>query len=351
VTGEDRDTQVGGDIMAAPEGWVLRPGQWLENGETLRSGNGLFTAWMNSDGNFMIFRGEDGASHLFESWWMDSYKQWARKNPGPGPNPGSNIAIMDKDGDFRVYQGVNYAGIKAHPERVSWVGSRPRASIGIALENDGRLRIHSEDGTAGFLTNESDRLVDEANIRWTSLEYDLQKATHVAIGPPKESDTVTAVNETNGPKEMSIIVAYTETQSTSWKHSAGLKIGVKSEFGAGIPAIASTKVEVSAEVSYNFEWNRVNTSSKAKTMTFPVKVPPNSAVMGQVTWQENSITIPFKVKGTGKFASGVEVPISFYGVYEGTASSHINGKWVPYKKGAENSALEMLSDSPGMALL
>ena len=250
------------------------------------------------------------------------------------------------------YQGVNYAEIKDHPERVSWEVKRPETavgySIGIALENDGRLRVHWTDGRATFVTNESDRLVDEEHVPWTSLEYDLQKATHVPIGPPKESDTVTATNDTDGPQEMTIAVAFTETQSTSWKHSAGLKIGVKSEFGAGIPAIASTKVEVSAEVSYGFEWNRVNTSSKTKTLSFPVKVPPKSAIMGQVTWQDNSITVPFKVKGTGKFASGVTVPISFYGVYEGTASSHLNGKWVPYEKGGGNQARAMLEESPGM---
>jgi hypothetical protein len=346
--------------MAAPEGWVLRPGQWLENGEYLRSRNGLFIAYLNADGNFRINRGELGPhrSDLFQSWDTAVYKEWAKKNdPKSGPHPGSNIAIMGTDGVFRVYQGVNYAEIRDHPERVTMQGrdtvqgnGMGDGKLGIALENDGRLRVHSSQGTATFVTNESDRLVDEANIRWTNLEYDLQKATHVPIGPPKESDTVTAENETDGPQEMSLAVAYTVTQSTSWKHTAGLKIGAKAEFGAGIPAIASTKVEVSAEVSYSFEWNRVNTSSKTKTMTFPVKVLAHSAVMGQVTWQENSITVPFTVKGVGKFASGGELPITFHGVYEGTASSHLNGKWIPYRKGGENSARAMLEESPGEPL-
>ena len=323
--------------MAAPEGWVLRPGQWLENSEYLRSRNGLFIAYLNADGNFRINRGEVGRvrSDLFQSWGTSVYKNWAKKNdPKGGPSPGFSVAVMGTDGVFRVYQGVKHAEIRDHPERITMQGrDAGDGKLGIALENDGRLRVHSSQGTATFLTNESDRLVNEENIRWTHLEYDLQKATHVPIGPPKEFDTVEAENETDSPQEMSLAVAYTVTQSTSWKHTTGLKIGAKAEFGAGIPAIASTKVEVSAEVSYSFEWNRVNTSSKTKTMTFPVKVPAHSATIGQVTWQDNSITVPFTVKGVGKFASGVEVPISFHGVYEGTASSHLNGKWIPYKKG------------------
>jgi hypothetical protein len=80
-------------------------------------------------------------------------------------------------------------------------------------------------------------------------------------------------------------------------------------------------------------------------------VPPKHAVMARVTWQEYTITIPFRVKGMGKFASGVTLPISFNGVYEGIASSKVYvRKSPPFKEGEENRALEMLSDSPGEPL-
>ena len=45
--------------MAASEGWVLRPGQYLENGEYLRSRNGQFVAWRQNDGQFFILLGDD----------------------------------------------------------------------------------------------------------------------------------------------------------------------------------------------------------------------------------------------------------------------------------------------------
>jgi hypothetical protein len=151
VKGEDRDNKIKGDIMATGD-WVLRPGEWLENGQYLRSRNGLFRALMNPDGNFMIRREKNYAAPengVWESWHSDEYKSWAAKNKEqPGPNPGSNIAIM-ADGLFKVYQGVNYTEIKNHPERVSWrcEDERGFGELGIALEDDGRLRVRSSNGT------------------------------------------------------------------------------------------------------------------------------------------------------------------------------------------------------------
>ena len=94
--------------MAAPEIWVLRPGERLETDEFLHSRNGLFTAWMNVDGDFMIGLGDNwnqAANRVFQSWDTAYYKQWASKNPGRGPKPGYNKAIMEPP-YFRDARGV-----------------------------------------------------------------------------------------------------------------------------------------------------------------------------------------------------------------------------------------------------
>jgi phospholipase C len=151
VTGEDRDNETRGDIMAHAEERVLRPGEWLETGQYLQSSNGQFTAFLNDDGNFHLRR-RDG-SHFWESWWTDKYKSWAANNTGLGPDPRSNIAIMEV-GQFKVYQSVNYSEIRNCPDRVSWSARATSGDggNGIELGDDGRLRIRSTNGFADCVT-------------------------------------------------------------------------------------------------------------------------------------------------------------------------------------------------------
>jgi hypothetical protein len=111
-----------------------------------------------------------------------------------------------------------------------------------------------------------------------------------------------------------------------------------------MPTIAASKVELSTELSYSFEWNKAETKSDTKTIHLPVKVTPGKAIMGQVTWRESSLTVPFRVKGIGTFASGVKVPISFNGMYEGIASWDVVVSWTDVNRGGEANARTMLAE-------
>jgi hypothetical protein len=104
-----------------------------------------------------------------------------------------------------------------------------------------------------MLVTPPDRLVDE-EIKCTGLEYDRSEAVVRPQGPPKKSDSLTSVNdlEDGPPQPDTLNISYTVTTSTGWKHSAGLKIGAKMEFQAGIPTVVNTKAEISTEVSYDF---------------------------------------------------------------------------------------------------
>jgi hypothetical protein len=373
--------------------WVLAAGEGLENGQYLRSRNGLFTAHMGPDTNFVVFRGGVGDSHLWESFWTGQVEGVLQKKAnGPGPHPGSNIAAMSPGGVFSIYAGVTYPEVKqiqveeAKGHRDDYGGNFDYANLRgravwryygnqgdsirgipqtymvdtgnddwvLALENDGRLRRHCLRGFFGgkafFITNAADSLVDEEHIPWTKIEYDIEKAVTTPNGPPKVAAKVTGVNKSSSPQEATIHLAYTLTTTTGWKHSAGLKIGAKAEFGAGVPGVSHSKVEISAEVSYGFEWNKAVTTSNTATIDTTVSVPPKKAVMAQVTWQESSVRVPFSVKGMGTFASGAKAPISFNGVYEGISSWDVQPSWVDYEPGKEDHARAMLAEGAGNLL-
>jgi hypothetical protein len=348
--------------------WVLRNGQFLKNGEYLRSRNGLFTAFMNEDGNFMIGRGDnyrDGASRLWESWWPDQVKEVA-DNHGKVHGAGPRVAYMSPINRFSIYSGLTDTEIKdyeaeagfiarrdkTHEDRLVWrcgSGFAWNNSVVLALENDGRLRIHCVDGpskgAANYITTRADSLMDEEHIQWTKLEYDLQTA--VQTPKPRSTSELTAVNDSSIQQDSTLDITYGLITTTGWKHSAGLKIGAKATFEVGVPTVSSNKVEISAEVSYGFEWSKSVTTTDTKTIHLPVKVPPRKAVMGTVEWLESSVRVPFRVKGMGTFASGVTTPISFNGVYEGIASWKVKSHWLEFEPGKEDQARAMLAEGGG----
>jgi hypothetical protein len=269
---------------------------------------------------------------------------------------------MGYDGIFRVYRGVNYARIKDQvaaakidwsemkkilPDRVSWEAEGNIGQLGLALENDGRLRIHVWDGSAIYVTDPTDSLVDEEHIPWTKIEYHIDKAITAPKGPPKSSSQMTAVNESDTPQETTLHLHYSTNTTTGWKHSAGIKLGAKVEVKGGMPMIGASKVELSVEVSYSFEWNQSITTTDAATIDLKVSVPARKAIMGEVTWRESSLIVPFTMRGIGTFASGAKASISFDGVYDGVASWNVRSKWVQVESGGEANARAMLAEMPG----
>jgi hypothetical protein len=109
-------------------------------------------------------------------------------------------------------------------------------------------------------------------------------------------------------------------------------------------------VEASTEFGQGWEVNETTTKSETKTINLPVRVPPGKGVIGKVTWSESTITLPFRLKGTGTFASGKKAPISVNGMYEGIASHDVTTRWIPYKEHEEHSARAMLLAAPSTVL-
>jgi hypothetical protein len=220
---------------------MLRPGEWLESGQYLLSKNGVFTAFMGPDGNFVVFRGDGLASHLWDSWWTQEYRSWASQNHGAGPHRESSIAYMTSSGIFKVFQGVNYSDLGGNgdydlvmSDRISFQATAiPQIGdfgcLGVFLEDDGVLRIQSKFperwGKVGNYNG--DPLVDEEHIPWTKIEYDTENAVTTPNGPPKSASQITAVNNSSTAQDTTLDITYTTATTTGWKHSAGVKIGAK----------------------------------------------------------------------------------------------------------------------------
>jgi hypothetical protein len=108
------------DTMAHRE-WCLRPGEGLNINEYLRSKNGLFYAVMQSDANFVIYRGD---------WWetRENLSIWNLYDHSVGypedlhnlSRPYSASAVMQDDGNFIIFNEVHGQGVTRPGARALW---------------------------------------------------------------------------------------------------------------------------------------------------------------------------------------------------------------------------------------
>lgn len=331
--------------------WCLRPGERLNTNEYLRSKNGLFYAVMQGDANFIIYKGDwweisnPARASMWNLFGVKGYKEslsWVH-------DPYS--AVMQDDGNFVIYADAGAHALWSTSTNVA--GRDPGNPYWAVMQDDGNFCIKPNGDikeSPAFKTGPTDRLVDEKNIALADIVYDFANAIVKPNGEPKHAASNTAVNKTDINQSVTLTLSYTESTAKGWKTSTTLKIGTKTTFKCGVPSIVEGKVEASAELTQGFEWNETKTKSETKTISLPVVVQPGKGVIGQVTWSESTITLPFRVKGMGTFASGTKVPVSVNGVYEGIASHDVHTKWIPYTENEADSARAMLSAAPSTVL-
>lgn len=308
--------------------WCLRTNETLSCGQWLRSKNGLFYGVMQSDGNFVIYRGDWKAAEakgyntsLWSTMWNDAegvkYAQ-----------PGSYSLAMQGDGNLVIYSDNGWLPVWAittrHPPKVRVPGNWA------VLYDDGNFAL-AKDGEwsqRAFATDVTDS-IDDSSLKLDSLVYELAAAKVTPNGGPRESASSLGINNTSVIQGVPLTITYTETKSRGWKTSTTLKVGTKTEFSCGVPGLAQGKVEVSAEVTQGFEWNETTTNSQTKAISLIVNVPPRKKVIGRCTWWESTILLPYKAVGSAKFRGfpKTTIPVHVEGVYEGVLSHDLETAW------------------------
>ena len=159
----------------ANKGSFLATGQYLSVGDYLVSDNGEFFAVMQSDGNFVLYRGS-GPSDNQGYIWSISHTSLPT---------GQYVAIMQGDGNFVVYQGSDPAhqGTPIWATNTSWVSHR--VTTGNSLTADDWM------GTNDYLLSPKSALRGHHAERWQlcTLLYHLLHLAH-GSSPPRRKQTV-----------------------------------------------------------------------------------------------------------------------------------------------------------------
>jgi hypothetical protein len=126
-------------------------------------------------------------------------------------------------------------------------------------------------------------------------------------------DSVTNTNSTNVQQSTTVSGEKSVAETYGWKHAQGVKVTASAK--VGIPFIGSTQITV--EGSLNFEQNGSTTTTRKFAWQQPVLVPAKSKVVAHVAVTKTRLRVPYVLDGSFVYASGLRVPGTSGGVFEG----------------------------------
>lgn len=307
------------------QGSYLAVGQFLNTGDYLVSGSGVFFAIMQDDGNLCVYRGSGPSDERGES------ALWCWSNTS-SPS-GQYFTAMQDDGNLCVYPG---SPNDSSGEGALWCWSNKSSPSGqyfAAMQDDGNLCVYKSNSGEGALwcTMAIDPIVDISTI--SSITYHIESAKIIKQGPAELYRKVVH-NKTEVPQTSTISGSISTSMQSGWSDSLGVKVGAKTTFETGIPFVAKGEVEVSAEVSNTFTWNGSTTKTQTFSFSTPVSVPPQSSIIALVSSTVSTVSVPCTVICEAILKSGVKLPAKIQGLYVGTNSHDLEVTFVTQKDGS-----------------
>jgi Clostridium epsilon toxin ETX/Bacillus mosquitocidal toxin MTX2 len=319
--------KLGGFKMSVKTRATIKVNESLLVGDHIESASRLFFAIMQSDGNFVVYR---GTPEKPGEVWSGSGK-YTENAP-----PGQYFATLQSDGHFVVYKGT--------PEKPgeAWWGSGkytekpPPGQYFAILQDDGNFVVYkgTPENTGGVWwgTGKYDEIVGCEEV--TNIDYDLQNAKIIGGNGTVELYRQTVANDSDSEQTSTVSGSQTVSETAGWSNALGVKAGIATSFKAGFPILAEGKVTVSAEISNTYSWNASTTKSKTWSFSTPVKVPPHQVMQVLVTVTMSTIAVPFTMTGTVIFKSGMKVPGRIGGVFTGSNSYDLNVHFISVKSGS-----------------
>lgn len=296
---------------------ILPMNQILGVGDYIVSGNGLFFAILQSDGNFCVYRGIDAAH--------DHGLLWGIKKSGDG---GEFFALVQTDGNFCVYRGTDLM----HNRGWHW-GTQATADGGefyAAMQDDGNFCIRKGSGPEDsyglvWASGVTDRVqtIDEI----LHIEYELESA-RILRTSPASLYSETLHNRGPVPEHRNIASSVTVTETSSWSDSLAIRHGAHTTFTPGIPVVDGDDV-VLAEAGTTYIWNGASAATKNWCFSTPVTVAPTMSVRAVISATYSTISVPYILVGRLRFESGAQVVGTLRGTYMGSNAHSLNATFTP----------------------
>jgi hypothetical protein len=286
---------------------VLPMHRCLNVGDRIVSGNGMFFATLEADGQLRVGRGRGPG--------QQQGVLWATGRSGEGAQ---FFALVQTDGNFCIYRG----GDLSNNQGWHW-GTQMTAEGGqfhALLGNDGSFcvckgsdpAIQSEQVWNSGVTDPVARIDVVERI-----EYALADALIVAARPSDlYRETVSNHNDQIQTSMISGSVIVSDT--IGWADELQAGVPAPQGFRGPVPVVSSGKVVLSSDSGHCYLRNGAATSAKTWGFNAPAAVPPKSSMMCLVSAIRSSINVPYTLHGVFTLASGCQVGGSAAGTYNGS---------------------------------
>jgi hypothetical protein len=286
-------------------------------GDYIVSGNGLFFAILQADGNFCVYRGIDVAH--------DHGLLWGIRKSAEG---GEFFALVQTDGNFCIYRGTDLM----HNRGWHW-GTQVTAegnAFYAAMQDDGNFCIRKGSGANDshglvWASGVTDRVENIDEI--LHIEYDLD-AARVMRTSPASLYSETLHNRGPGLEHRTVASAVTVTETSSWSDTLAIRQGSHTAFMPGIPVVDGDDV-VLAETPTTYIWNGASATTKNWSFSTPVTVAPSQSVRAVVSATYSTISVPYTLIGRLRFESGAQVVGTVKGVYMGSNAHDLTAHFTP----------------------
>lgn len=194
--------------------------------------------------------------------------------------------------------------------------------------------FHTGDGKDSTLVLGRDYIVDGSEMEIlpaavkneiVDVEYDLPGAkVHevtpiIALSTSVRNDSDVTVNQT-------LSYSYEKWTVGTWNNSAGVEIGVKWSFSAGVPFVANSEFEVSVSASYTHTWGGENGTRETITSSTNVTVPPRQKARASIIVRNANIDVGFTYTQKIVWSTGKSEEEKKTGIYNNVDSWTVDVK-------------------------
>lgn len=284
----------------------LTVGQVLRANDYLVSGNGLFYAFMQDNGDFIVCHGSqpyDNRGLIFHT----------------NTDPGICYMVMQGDGNLCLYQGTPENrgdwvwGLNDGKNRVPLGDERNWGSVAV-MQNDGNFVVYSPRGEVIWAYDSPPAISRiEANVT-----YSLDARTTVDVNDPNQIPLMLDnYNASSSAQTQTLKFSRAYTKTSSWSSSYSITLGVSVEFSL-MPELGEGNVTVSESETRTYSWGETITESDTIEASIPVTANPYEDAKCSAILQKRIFTIPYSGTATFHYADGASVPGNISGNYTGT---------------------------------
>ena len=157
----------------------------------------------------------------------------------------------------------------------------------------------------------------------TDVQYNIPDGK-VREAAPLIALSTSVRNDSDGSVNQTLTYSYEKSSVGTWNNTAGIEIGAKTSFSAGVPFVASAQFEISVSASYSHSWGGQEGEKETITSSTTVTVPPKKKARATIIVRNAQIDVGFTYTQEILWSNGQSEKSVKNGIYKNVDSWHVD---------------------------